>query len=94
MTTGGQQMAMLSCATSIRARKPMKGKLKEPMSITDHNQQLVCILPVGFHFDDERWEAIWARYEEKGETLIHDDLRELFPDEPTLQYARQGTDLD
>jgi hypothetical protein len=70
----------------------MQGKLKEPMTITDHNQQLVCILPVGFHFDDERWEAIWARYEEKGETLIHDDLRELFPDEPTLQYARPETD--
>ena len=86
-------MATLSCVTSIRARKTrMKGKLREPMSITDHRQQLVCILPVGFYFDDERWEAIWARYEEKGETLIHDDLRELFPDEPTLQHARPEVD--
>ena len=72
----------------------MQGKLKEPMTITDHNQQLVCILPVGFYFDDERWEAIWARYEEKGETLIHDDLRELFPGEPTLQNPRVIPDGD
>ena len=68
----------------------MAGKLKEPMTITDHRQQLVCILPVGFHFDDERWEAIWERFRETGETLTHADLRELFPDEPTLHYARQG----
>ena len=68
----------------------MAGKLKDPMTITDHRQQLVCILPVGFHFDDERWERIWERFEETGETLTHDDLRELFPGEPTLHYARQG----
>jgi hypothetical protein len=62
------------------------------MTITDHRQQRVCILPVGFHFDDQRWDRIWERYGEKGETLIHDDLRELFPDEPTLQYARPEAD--
>lgn len=66
----------------------MAGKLKEPMTITDHRQQLVCILPVGFHFEDARWE----RYEAKGETLIHDDLRELFPEEPTLQHTRPGVE--
>ena len=66
----------------------MAGKLKESMTITDHRQQLVCILPTGFYFDDERWEAIWERYEAKGETLIHDDLRELFPNEATLQQPR------
>lgn len=62
------------------------------MTITDHRQQLVCILPVSFHFDDERWEAIWERYEAKGETLIHDDLRALFPEEPTLQHTRPGAE--
>ena len=72
----------------------MAGKLKEPMTITDHRQQLVCILPVGFHFDDTRWKAIWERYEEKGKTLIHDDLRALFPEEPTLQHLRIKGDGD
>ena len=70
----------------------MAGKLKEPMTITDHRQQLVCILPVGFQFDDTRWEAIWERYEERGETLIHDDLQALFPEEPTLHRPHAGTD--
>ena len=69
----------------------MKGKITEPMTITDHRQQLVCILPAGFHFDDDRWEKIWEHYEEKGDTLIHDDLRALFPGEPTLQSAQPDT---
>ena len=72
----------------------MRGKLKEPMTITDHRQQLVCILPVGFHFDDERWDRIWERFEETGETLTHDELRELFPEEPTLQHLRIKGDGD
>ena len=38
-----------------------------------------------FYFDDARWDRIWARYEEKGDALIHADLRELFPDEPALR---------
>ena len=46
---------------------------------------MVCILPAGFWFDDERWEKIWQRFEEKGEALSHDDLREMFPDEPALK---------
>mgnify|MGYP001824305824 FL=1 len=57
----------------------MAGKLKESMTITDHRQQLVCILPTGFYFDDERWEAIWERYEAKGETLIHEICVSCFP---------------
>jgi hypothetical protein len=62
----------------------MAGKLTEPRVITDHRREPVCILPAGFYFDDERWEMIWQRFEEKGEALSHDDLRELFPDEPTI----------
>lgn len=62
----------------------MAGKLNEPRVITDHRREPVCILPAGFYFDDERWERIWQRFEEKGEALSHDDLRELFPDEPAL----------
>ena len=62
----------------------MAGKLKEPRVITDHRQEPVCILPSGFYFDDARWTRIWERYEEKGESLTHEDLRTLFPDEPAL----------
>ena len=62
----------------------MAGKLKEPRVITDHNRDPVCILPTGFYFDDARWDRIWERYEEKGESLTHEDLRTLFPDEPAL----------
>ena len=62
----------------------MAGKLKEPRVITDHNREPVCILPTGFYFDDARWHRIWERYEEKGESLTHEDLRTLFPDEPAL----------
>ena len=61
----------------------MSGKLKEPRVITDHGSEPVCILPAGFYFDDDRRETIWQRFEEKGEALSHDDLRRLFPDEPT-----------
>ena len=62
----------------------MAGKLIEPKVITDYNNKPVCILPTGFYFDDSRWDAIWSRFESKGESLTMDDLRELFPDEPTL----------
>ena len=62
----------------------MAGKLKEPRVITDHQQEPVCILPAGFYFDDARWNRIWERYEEKGASLTHEDLRALFPDEPAL----------
>ena len=62
----------------------MAGKLKEPRVITDHQREPVCILPTGFYFDDVRWEKIWRRHEEKGAALTHQDLLELFPEEPVL----------
>jgi hypothetical protein len=61
------------------------GKLIEPKVITDLNQKVVCLLPVGFYFDDERWVKIWDRYEKKGDTLSMADLKKLFPDETTVQ---------
>ena len=63
----------------------MPGKLVEPKVITDFNNKPVCILPTGFYFDDERWEKIWQRYDDKGESLTLEDLHQLFPDEPTVQ---------
>ena len=42
-------------------------------------------MPSGFYFNDEPWDKICARYEEKGEALSHDDLRKLFPKEPALK---------
>jgi hypothetical protein len=38
----------------------MAGKLTEPFVITDYRQEPVCILPVGYYFDDERWDRIWS----------------------------------
>lgn len=61
------------------------GKLTEPKVITDLNQRVVCLLPIGFYFDDNRWEMIWERYDKKGDTLSMADLKELFPDEETVQ---------
>ena len=61
------------------------GKLTEPKVITDFNQRLVCMLPTGFYFNDERWEKIWQRFDEKGDTLNMADLKKLFPDEETVQ---------
>jgi len=63
----------------------MSGKLTEPKIISDFNNHLIAMLPTGFYFDDERWEKIWQRYDQKGESLTMADLRELFPDEPVLQ---------
>lgn len=63
----------------------MAGKLIEPKMITDLNQKVVCLLPVGFYFNDERWELIWDHYEKKGDTLTMADLKDLFPDEETVQ---------
>ena len=63
----------------------MAGKLAEPKLITDLNQKVVCLLPTGFYFNDERWEIIWEQYEKKGDTLSMADLKELFPDEATVQ---------
>ena len=63
----------------------MSGKLIEPKVITDLNQRVVCLLPTGFYFNDERWEMIWDRFDKKGDTLSMADLKELFPDEETVQ---------
>lgn len=63
----------------------MAGKLSEPKIITDLDQKVVCLLPIGFYFDDERWDKIWQQYEINGDTLSMADLKALFPDEPTVQ---------
>jgi hypothetical protein len=67
------------------------GKLKEPKVITDFRQRLVCVLPVGFYFNDERWEKIFERFEHKGDSLSMADLKSLFPDEPTVQRPAEET---
>ncbi len=69
----------------------MAGKLTEPKVITDLNQKVVCLLPTGFYFDDERWETIWERYEAKGDTLSMADLLTLFPDEKVVQNPAKDT---
>lgn len=69
----------------------MAGKLSEPKIITDLNQKVVCLLPTGFYFSDDRWDKIWQSYDEKGDTLGLADLKEMFPDEPTVQNAAIDT---
>ncbi|TNG00505.1 MAG: hypothetical protein EP297_03645 [Gammaproteobacteria bacterium] len=69
----------------------MAGRLKEPKTITDYNQALICILPVGFYFDDDRWDRIWQRYEEKGQPLTSIDLYEMFPEEGVLKKMVMDT---
>jgi len=69
----------------------MAGKLIEPKVITDLKQKVVCLLPTGFYFNDERWEMIWDRYEKKGDTLSMADLKALFPDEETVQNPAEET---
>ena len=69
----------------------MAGKLIEPKVITDLKQKVVCLLPTGFYFNDERWEIIWDRYEKKGDTLSMADLKALFPDEDTVQNPAEET---
>ncbi|MCK4707620.1 MAG: hypothetical protein KAU21_03300 [Gammaproteobacteria bacterium] len=69
----------------------MAGKLTEPKIITDLKQQVVAVLPTGFYFDDNRWETIWDQYEKKGDTLSMADLKELFPDEETVQNPATDT---
>jgi len=69
----------------------MAGKLSEPKIITDLDQKVVCLLPTGFYFDDERWDKIWQQYETKGDTLSMADLKVLFPDEATVQNPADDT---
>ena len=42
------------------------------------------MLPTGFYFDDSRWETIWSEYDKKGESLTMEDLRNLFPEDDSL----------
>ena len=66
----------------------MSGKLIEPKVITDFNNLPVCILPKGFYFDVQRWDMIWAKFEEKGESLTMDDLFIMFPDDESLKPVK------
>ena len=66
----------------------MAGKLKEPMVNTDYRREPVCILPIGFYFDDDLWEKIWQRFDEKGAPLTREDSSDLFPEEPVLKRDR------
>jgi len=72
------------------------GKLNEPKVITDFNNQPVAMLPVGFYFDDARWDAIWAEFDRKGSSLTLEDLRRMFPDDESLHamtVVRTGSQL-
>jgi len=72
------------------------GKLIEPKVITDFNNKPVAMLPVGFYFDDDRWEAIWAEYDRKGESLTMVDLKRMFPKDESLSainVKRTGSQL-
>jgi hypothetical protein len=72
------------------------GKLIEPKVITDFNNKPVAMLPVGFYFDDDRWQAIWEEYDRKGESLTMDDLKRMFPDDESLSVIsviRTGSQL-
>ena len=74
----------------------MAGKLIEPKVIIDFNNKPVAMLPVGFYFDDDRWEAIWAEYDKKGESLTMEDLKRMFPDDESLTaitVKRTGSQL-
>ncbi len=74
----------------------MAGKLIEPKVITDFNNKPVAMLPVGFYFDDDRWQAIWEEYDRKGESLTMDDLKRMFPDDESLSVIsviRTGSQL-
>lgn len=74
----------------------MAGKLIEPKVITDFNNMPVAMLPVGFYFDDDRWEAIWAEFDRKGSSLTMEDLKRMFPDDESLHaitVERTGSQL-
>lgn len=68
----------------------MTPKLKEPKVLTDSNNDAVCILPIGFEFDDGRWEQVWQLHEKLNQFIDHDELLELFPDDPALITNKYG----
>jgi hypothetical protein len=50
----------------LKHRAPDKltaGRLKKPEAITDFNQRIVCLLPVGCYFNDESRDKIWPRFD-------------------------------
>lgn len=74
----------------------MAGKLIEPKVIIDFNNKPVAMLPIGFYFDDDRWDAIWSEYDLKGSSLTMDDLKRMFPDDESLKartVKRTGSQL-
>ena len=74
----------------------MGGKLIEPKVIIDFNNNPVAILPIGFYFDDNVWDAIWAEYDLKGQSLTMEDLKRMFPDDESLTaltVKRTGSQL-
>ena len=74
----------------------MAGKLIEPKVIIDLNNKPVAMLPIGFYFDDDRWDAIWAEFDRKGESLTMEDLKRMFPDDESLytkKVIRTGSQL-
>jgi hypothetical protein len=62
----------------------MAQKLKEPKVLTDFNNDAVCILPVNFELSDDKWNKIWDLHEKLNRFIGHDELLELFPDDPAL----------
>jgi hypothetical protein len=66
----------------------MPPKLKDPKVLTDFNNDAVCILPIGFDLTDERWDAIWQLHEKLNRFIGHEELQQLFPDEPSLQQKK------
>jgi tRNA(Leu) C34 or U34 (ribose-2'-O)-methylase TrmL len=62
-------------------------KLNQPYVITNIKQELVCVLPKGFDFDDKKWQKIWDEYDRKKSTLHMQDLKNIFPYEKSLQKA-------
>lgn len=74
----------------------MAGKLNEPKVIIDFNNNPVAILPIGFYFDDTVWDAIWAEYDIKGQSLTMEDLKRMFPEDESLNaktVKRTGSQL-
>lgn len=74
----------------------MAGKLIEPKVITDINNKPVAMLPVGFYFDDQRWDRIWAEFDKKGSSLTMNDLQQMFPEDESLRASsviRTGSQL-
>jgi hypothetical protein len=55
------------------------GNLVDPKVITDLKQRIVYLLPVGFYFNDKRWEMIWERYEKKGGYFIDGGPERVIP---------------